>query len=333
VRRTVVFIFLVVLPGACSGEESRTETDGSIAPTGPPGVTEVTGASGPTASTLEERTEVAIELDFPDRILVGFDSIWIHTDDQRELRIDPSTNEVVAEVRLGDGFCQGSGIGEDALWACAENMLVRIDPATDEVDLETGVEMQSGQWAIGVGEGAVWVLESGLGDVLLEVDERSGKVRGRVELGQACVDTAVGSGTVWITCTAGGTVLALDPASRELSEVPVEGVANIAVGPDAVWVGSSAAAGGVARIDPGTLDIGFVPGTAGPGETGAIWVDGTDVWVRSSGVFLTRVDATTLSVVEELPSEQPLGGGAVAAGFGSVWASSYDFFRVLRIAP
>ena len=332
-RRSIAVVLLAILAAACSGEETQAETGGATPSTGPTAPTAVPGASGPTGTSLTERTEAVLELDYTDRILVGFDAIWIHTDDQRELRINPSTNGVVAEVPLGDGFCQGSGIGQDALWACADNTLVRIDPDSNEVDLETGVEMNSGQWAVGVGEGAVWAIGPDVGDELLAVDEGTGKVRDRFQLGQACDNTAVGFGTVWVSCTAGGTVLAFDPAKGEIDEIPVAGVVEIAIGPDAVWAGSTDPAGGLARIDPGSLEVDFVADTAGPGETGSIWVDGTDVWVRSSGVFLTRIDTTTLSVAEELLSEQPLGGGAVAVGFGSVWASSYDFFQVIRIAP
>jgi streptogramin lyase len=325
-------LLAAVLGAACSGggEPAEGATEAPEPPSGP--VASPTGSTG-TGSELEERTEATLELDFPDRILVGFGSIWIKTDDQRELRIDPATNEVIAEVPLlGSSVCQGTGMGKHAVWGCAETRLVRIDPDANAIDLETDVQVHVDQWAIGVGEGAAWPIALG-GEELVAVDERTGKERDRFELGRICENTAVGFGTVWVTCNTGDVVLAVDAATGDTREIPLAEPLEITTGPDAVWVGTTDPAGGVARIDPATLRVDLVAGTAGPGNTGSIWVDGSDVWVRSSGVFLTRIDASNLSVVEELPSPEPLGGGAVAVGFGSVWASSYDFFRVLRIRP
>ncbi len=336
----MLLVLVVSLAAAsCSGGGSD-----ASAPTPPGGSPAATTGPDPTASaeptgpdpTFGGRLEDEVEIGFPDRLLVGFDSLWVHTDDQFIHRIDPSTGETVASIAVGSGFCQGSGVGEGAVWSCADNALVRIDPATNDVDLETGLEMRSGQWSIGVGEGAVWIVDGETLDALIAVDPRSGDVIERIPLGTTCAETAVAAGAVWVSCAEDGVVLRIDPARlRVTGEVGgFEGTETLTISPasDGLWVGLPDPEAGLARIDGRSLDVETVAGTSGPGDTGAVWQEGDDVWIRSSDAFLTRVDARSLDVLERIEPPSPLGGGAVAVVDGSVWASSYDFNTIVRLA-
>lgn len=196
--------------------------------------------------------------------------------------------------------------------------------------------MRSGQWSIGVGARAVWIVDETL-DTLIAVDPGSDDVIGRMPLGTTCAETAVAAGAVWVSCAEDGVVLRVDPARmRVTGEVGgFEGTEALTISPapDGVRVDLPGPETGLARIDGRSLDVETVAGTSGPGDTGAVWQEGDDVWIRSSDTFLTRVDARSLDVLEQIESPSPLGGGAVAVADGSVWASSHDFNTIVRLAP
>jgi streptogramin lyase len=332
---TPVLVTLSLLV-SCSGGDGEPAEGPSR--TGEP--TSGSGATGPTAPPVEEvpladLEEDRIRVDAPDRVLVGFGSIWVHTDDQRMVRIDPMTHALVARVDLPGGQCPGSGLGEGMVWACRSNELVGIDPTTNRVSLQTGVAMGPEQRAIGAGEEAVWVLDpADDGRTLLAVNPKDGDIVDRIPLGHACHDTYTGLGSVWVVCPDDGVVVRVDGDRRRVTgEVRHLPGTTIGVGNDAVWAGTSDPDRGLVRIDPRSLEVVVVPDTGGPGPAGAIWVDGRDVWVRSTDPFLTRIDARTRLVEAEVVATEPLGGGAVSTGFGSVWASSSGASQVLRLTP
>lgn len=57
-----------------------------------------------------------------------------------------------------------------------------------------------------------------------------------------------------------------------------------------------------------------------------------DVWVRTGGRFLRRVDADTMEVVEDLEAPEA-SGGSVLVAYDSVWATAYDDAVLYRVAP
>ena len=66
-------------------------------------------------------------------------------------------------------------------------------------------------------------------------------------------------------------------------------------------------------------------------RTTGVYASDDDVWVRSSEEFLTRSAPATNAVVEVIEAQK--GGGDVTLAYDSLWASSYDFNSVWRIAP
>src|SRR6266511_2182567 len=185
--------------------------------------------------------------------------------------------------------------------------------------LAAQTHVSSGAVDVAVSDGAVWV--PGFGAVS-RLDPATDRVVGRVRTpGTGDYSSiAVGEGSVWVTAGRGG-VYRIDPAiNRVVATVHVGGfVQGSAVGAGRVWVTRpTEGPGDLIRIDPQTNEFAGPAIKVCPGPIdvtygrGAVWVENT------SPPSVMRVDPTTGHV-----STVPV-VGAVAVGYGSLWAASDD---------
>lgn len=128
----------------------------------------------------------------------------------------------------------------------------------------------------------VWVAYP-LDTLVKRIDPRTNRVVGSLRVVQP-QSVAVGFGSVWVPSQRGREVLRLDPRAdlrslRDVGRVPVPGEpAFVAVGPEAVWVGTTDRA--VHRIDPAT---GRVTGSWPTGRAlHGMAVDGRSLWTVDS---------------------------------------------------
>src|SRR6266545_4411319 len=135
----------------------------------------------------------------------------------------------------------------------------------------------------------------------------------QTHVSSGAVDVAVSDGAVWVPGF--GAVSRLDPATVRVGGF----VQGIAVGAGRVWVTRpTEGPGDLIRIDPQTNEFAGPAIKVGPGPIdvtyglGAVWVENT------SPPSVMRVDPTTGHV-----STVPV-VGAVAVGYGSLWAASDD---------
>ncbi len=285
---------------------------------------------------LEDRIEHRFDLSGdPDELVAGTDAMWVKRASGLVDRIDPSTNEVVFSVEVAlpgsDGRnCTGLGVGEDSVWACDGSDVERIDPATGDTVAQLPVGKTSDQFRIPVAEGHAWVL-TGDGSTLVGIGEDNNRVDVEIDLGTRCSDvTAVADGTLWLACIVDDVVVRVDLASRQVTH-RLGGFTNprwISAA-EAVWVSFD---GGLARIDPASVEVtGAIAASAG-GLGGAIAATEDAIWIRSPDPFLRRVDPATLDVVEEIATPSTA-YGFVTFAFGSVWASAPDDQVIYRIRP
>ena len=87
--------------------------------------------------------------------------------------IDPATNQAGQAIRIGSySSTEALAVGEGGVWAAGgeddESRLVRVDPATRELDTRS-LPFEDGISAVAVGQGAVWVLD-GQGLTVIRVD-------------------------------------------------------------------------------------------------------------------------------------------------------------------
>jgi len=210
--------------------------------------------------------------------------------------LDPQTNSVLATVAVGKRPCSGLAAGFGSVWVplCGERALVRLDAETGKITatIRTGVADPEG--SIVTGAGSVWLM----------MDKR-------------------------------GTLGRFDPAANRLAteiRLPA-GSYGMAFGPagtEALWV-TGTDSDVVSRVDPRTnavvqtIAVGKSPRFVAAGE-GAVWTlnqgDGT----------VSRIDPTTNTVVATIAVGIPGIGGEIAAGEGSVWATSLEY-PLSRIDP
>jgi len=142
---------------------------------------------------------------------------------------------------------------------------------------------------------------------------------------------AAGFGRLWVTDTANGRVLVLDPATFRIEDqIPLgrdpTGVAATANG---IWV-TDPGSGKVSEINPRSETVvATVTVAAAPS---AIAVGAGGVWVAdASNGALTRIDPDRASVVDAIDVGQPLTD--VTVGLGSVWVTSASSGQLTEIDP
>jgi DNA-binding beta-propeller fold protein YncE len=183
-------------------------------------------------------------------IVATADSVWAITDSKTTLsRIDPDQNQVVAEVRLGEG-CNSLASGDGGLWInCpTENRIVRVNPLTNLV--EKRIEVSARPMSLAFGEGSLWVFCQKEGKVE-RIDPKTNKVIKTIELGVpgADGDISIGAGFVWITQT-GFPITRIDPQTDKVAQQFYgDGGGMLQASANAVWL-LNVRQGTLCRIDP-----------------------------------------------------------------------------------
>lgn len=234
-------------------------------------------------------------------------------------RSGTSSDAVAATLRV-PGNPGWITAGADALWVTlmsppqeVDDRLVRVGLADGEVQrtvapgglLSFTTRASDSLWA-------VWLKAWPDGPAeLREIDWETGEVKGRVPVGNNARDLVYAGGYIWATTGTDGTVLRIDPETREVVGEPIQigsFALGIAAGEAAVWV-SDADAGVLVRIDPSSLETtriavgGFLAGVA---------VGGGNVWASDPDQGLYRIDPATLRVVD----------GPIPTAPGSFWPES-----------
>ena len=193
---------------------------------------------------------VALSPAAPDgRLAVAVGSVWIASDDGGVVsRVDPATNEAVAEVYVARRPVAVSG-SDDGLWVSSEegDVVTRVNPHTNAVVETTKVGPRPGR--IAVGEGGVWVLNRGDGSVT-RLDPKTAKVVATIAVDAAVADGEIAAGEGSVSISAPGVPLVrIDPRSNRLVQ-RFEGTGGGAVvtGHGSVWVSAGPAL--VWRLDP-----------------------------------------------------------------------------------
>jgi len=294
--------------------------------------------------------------------LVAAGAVWVPNEaDGTVTRIDPSTNRVVATIRIGDPQrLVAAGCGPDSVhsfmfdtllnrrcdlpsslagdarsvWA-ADNLgrgLARIDPATNRV--VERIALNADPFAIALGYGSLWVTSYfNEPHEVLRVDPVSGRVLATI------TDLPLGGGTgiaagedgVWVACTYAPSLARIDPATNRVTHaIPVERYPlAVSVGRGAVWVRNENSSS-VSRVDPRAVRVAAtVRGLSAPvGRSGddAMALGPSGLWV--TGIRLVLVDPARNRVTGRID----VPGNGVSQGFGSLWMTSITG-SVQRIDP
>lgn len=328
----VVLLLCALLVAACGSSSSQTTQ-----PTTPPTATPTPLPSAGTVSATI--TGLGGNIQFDDGIAASNTAIWVHNGAAGTLvRIDPSTNTIVATIPVGHGE-GGVALGNGAVWVAnpAEGTVSRIDPQTNHVVATITLTAQVAVQAITVSPDAVWVAQFDQ-DVLVRIDPQTNRVVATIPDQLGITGVSFGTGSVW-TCNHHDPVEGLAQLNPQTNQVQ----AQIAVGDkqsmacssvvalaQTVWTTSFTNNGAdttLKRIDSATNTvIATIPvPLADPFHFAA---NEQGVWLYSNiGVY--RVDPATNQMVGLLAIQDVNG---VAVGASSVWVCKSDG-TLLRITP
>ena len=232
----------------------------------------------------------------PVDVATGAGRVWVANGRRREtgqalgpiadevVRLDPATSRQDAAVTLPPGGIESSegsvgqlAVSRDAVWAItADGSVVRIDPATAAITART---RGTGAFAIAAGGAGVWAL--GNRGRLFQLDERTARVRRRVQLPTRETSAlAVGDDAAWV---AGADKLWRVGRVRGevIGVVGVEaGASAVAVAGTTVWV-ANAIAGTITAVDGAAMRA--VRTVRVGGAPRWLAVDGGSVWVAVTG--------------------------------------------------
>jgi virginiamycin B lyase len=208
----------------------------------------------------------------------------------------------------------------------------RLDPKTNKVVelIHVGKEPGAG---LAAGFGSLWVPNCG-DSTLTRIDLATGKPTATFPLTFADAEggIATGAGSVWVLTDVRSTLARIDPATNKIvAEIRVApGSAAVAFGEKSVFV-TSPKESSLTRVDPKTnLVVETVK--VGPGPRFLAIGEGSAWTLNQGDGSISRVDLATNKVVATIQAGIPGGGGEIAVGEGSVWATSFGY-PITRIDP
>jgi hypothetical protein len=133
----------------------------------------------------------------PYNLWVGAGSVWAVADGSGEvLRISPTSNRVVARIRVGDGPADIVFDGTSA-WVVnhRDRGLVRIDTRTNAPKRLATLPAEVPERIARLG-GDLWI--TGRGTDLLQVDPATGETKATHEIGAGGIDVVAAAGALWV---------------------------------------------------------------------------------------------------------------------------------------
>jgi streptogramin lyase len=244
----------------------------------------------------------------PEAICAGDGAVWVASGDDTVTRIDAATGRAHrARVRVADPGGIAAGAGSIWVTSRADGTVTRIDPETLRASGEpVPVGAQPGD--VATGAGGVWVANTDDGTVT-RIDAASGKPAGTTDVAAYQVlGLTFGEGGVWVAKTDDRLARTIEVARLDTdsgrvadsaAEVPAAIPVQLAAGAGGVWAtlvggvrppGLAARRGGVALVDPATVEAAPKPIPVGSRPSG-IAVGKGAVWVADSGDgTVTRID-------------------------------------------
>jgi serine/threonine-protein kinase len=262
--------------------------------------------------------------------------------------IDPSTNKLVAQVRVGVEP-EAIAVGKGGVWVAntGESTISRVDPTNTAIG-DTRIPVDDYPSDIVVETGAVWVAYGAPGEVArinTELNRAASPISalGGTGCGPPQASVTTGIGYVWLACrsdlgkvdarTGAGTRIGLTCGLLESPSAVSPKFSDIAFGLDALWIANQNA-NSVTQLDPTTCVKLGNPST-GKAPT-AIAIGRKSVWVTNfDDDTVTRIDVPGPG--EAISESAPIGVGDgpvdVAFGEGALWVANSLGRSVTKIDP
>lgn len=267
-----------------------------------------------------------------DWALVTDDAIWVaSTKPYAVLRIDPSSNKIVASIKIRGEACSGLASGFGSIWVplCGKkSSLVRVDATKNLIRATLPIPIAGPEGGITASEDSVWIVADNKG-TLDRIDPSTNSVRQKISIPPGSYNPLFSNGIVWITGVESSVLTAVEASTgKVLESIPVGSKPRfLTVGGGSVWT-LNQGDGSVTRVDEkerkviATIPVGI------PGAGGDIGYGGESVWPTVLAVPLTRIDTSTNKVVRQWVGK---GGDSLRFGFDSLWLTDYKKGLLLRI--
>lgn len=294
---------------------------------------------------------------FPRDIAVGGGAVWVSVNDFTEgapethavLRVDPSTNEIVARIPVDT--VGNLAVGFDAVWTIdsidgPQDSVVRIDPATNQVT--DTIPIGPYAFDVAVDTGSVWVTRdidgSGQSGEVIRIDPTTNEVVARIPVSGRIRDVVVGEDGVWVvdstsTLRRGPSLIHIDPQANEVvATIPGLAGLNVTTGGGLVWmqgwlstIDPSVGTGSgdrplVLRIDPATDQVVGDPIPMSFFHPFAVWEGG--VWFVGEESTVSRLSMEALevdhSVVVDAVAQDSTVHATLDISTGTIWVANYQ---------
>ena len=317
---------------ACSDGEPSAGSTMPGASASSPGASPSPSPSGP--------ADLQVEVDGPIGLTVAGDALWaVSSEDDAVVRIDPATGQVTQTVEVGDTPLRLAASEDgDLVWVSVfrDGQVRAIDTSTGQVVHE--VALDGGPEGVAVGLGAVWVVRQDVARLTRLSD--TGEVLGHTPLGEEPRLVAIGSRDVWVSNFGTGTLTRVrrDGTGARTSGEICDGPQGMVVDSGVVWV-TCTPGNEVVAVDERTMRVrGRLLLTGEPDGIRLVdrhlWVLTTD------GPTLIEVDPDPSTPAElsrvEVGAATPLFDRAnvdLAGLNGKLWVSSFGENRIYRVTP
>lgn len=324
---------VAVVAAACSSAGSRGGTTPAELPSKSRPTT-VTGTPA-TTTTFGALEQAVIRIDNPDGMVAIGQDLWVKTDDGRAVRIDPRTNKVTAQISLDTvsdpgNYCQGIGTDGAWVWACAAEddgtAVAQLDPISGRVVRRVHVDKVFDQLSLPATKRGIWVL-TGDGSTVQVIDPRNGQPSA-YQLGVVCQQLAAeGDRLVAADSVTNSLVLLNTATGAVIGRTHLPGPRITAMLDGDVWVDTD---DGLTRLGPDLAVRAVYPGVIASSGGDVVAAVGS-IWVRAADGTISRIDPGTGQLVERIKPDRPLTAGSLYIAFGSIWTTSSDDGRVVRL--
>ncbi len=171
-------------------------------------------------------------------IAVGDGAVWVTAPKTNALlRIDPTTNQVVATIAVGSAP-DALVVDADGVWVAnrlSAGTVTQVDPTTNKVVATIPVGKSPDQ--VTSGAGSVWAVNPGDGTVS-RIDAKTARVAASISVGGQPKSVLFGAGAIWVSMTSGAQVLRIDPTTNTVTDTLTVGAnpEHGAVGAGGIWI-------------------------------------------------------------------------------------------------
>jgi YVTN family beta-propeller protein len=259
-----------------------------------------------------------------DWVLVTDDAVWVGGSKPYSVqRIDPSTNKIVAKIKLSGEACSGLAYGFGSVWVpvCGKSpTLARVDVKTNEISDILPFGTAGAEAGITASSDSIWIVPDKKG-TLTRIDPQSDSVRQRIAIPPGSYNPLFSDGMIWITGVDSNALTVVDASSGNvLTSLPVGPKPRfLTSGDGSVWT-LNQGDGTVSRVDTSTRKVTATIPVGIPGVGGEICYGADSVWAAKFGIPLTRIDTKANRVSRQWVGR---GGDALRFGHDSIWLTDY----------